>query len=531
MGHYNILLVFPSARDEVVEIMISTLVNLYGNDVSVHPAQHVAGALNYLKRFKYQLIISDLNIAADGKSVLNDENYLGLDFIEKLDKDNKYRSIQKILAVPRKKVKWFEAIQKFQLTKIISYENIATLESEFKDFAQAALEDKKDTKPYLAGKKPFGNVIIELDPGNILGNDILGSFEIETEDISFHPKDKFYFNQKELSDLIEFTDDLIYFTNYDKWEGRLKKIGLGLREEIFSEKNLRFIQFFSQLKSRVVKDPEDISNISIKFIIKREFHSILFEAFVEEEPNFWMLHAPIYRGCYVDSTIKCTTPLFEKDDDTPLKCLIIQASTAGYVDDMIVDGENLTLETLPHLEKECSWLEKTFFPELKQQGRIQDVLKIEEKEGQDFYGTVLEELMKGTWNMVHYAGHSVCGEYKGVKGSFLFFPHPDGVIVKDIDQFVLHLRKLKFIYLSSCSSGGSGFVFNLAENHVPAIVGFGWDIDDKLAFEFTKTFYQHLFAKNSLETAFLETRRNMYDSNKESKIWAAPILIIQIPQC
>jgi len=538
MSNYNILLVFPSARDAVAEILINTLLNLYGDDVSIHPAKHEAGALNFLKRIDYQLIISDLYIAADGNSVPDDEGHLGLNFIEKLDQDNKYQLIPKILAVPRKEVKWSEAIQKFQpqLTKIISYDNIKILETEFKDFAKIALERKIGKKPSI---RPFGNVIIEIDPGNILGNDVLGSFNIKTEDISFHSEDKFYFNKKKLDELMEETEILTFITEYEKWEARLKTIGLRLSDEIFSGNNKRFTQSFNQLKGRVMREPKDIENISIKFIIKRECHSILFEAFVEEElnvgadPNFWMLHAPIYRGCYVDpNSIQCAHPLFEKDEDIPLNCLIIQANTEGYFKDMIVDGKNLILPPLPHLEKECWWLENTFFPELKRQGRIQDFLKIEEKEGQNFYDTVKKELESGKWNMVHYAGHSVCGEYKGKEGSFLFFPQPgpEKILVEYIDEFVSHLRKLKFIFLSSCSSAGSGFVFTLAENHVPAIVGFRWDIADPLACEFTMTFYQHLFEKNSLETAFLETRRTLYFGNKVSKIWAAPILIIQIPQ-
>ncbi|NIO06181.1 MAG: hypothetical protein GTN74_16725 [Proteobacteria bacterium] len=83
--------------------------------------------------------------------------------------------------------------------------------------------------------------------------------------------------------------------------------------------------------------------------------------------------------------------------------------------------------------------------------------------------------------------------------------------------------------MSSCRSSEEDFVFALASQNIPAIVGFRWDIEDKLAEEYTRFFYDHLVGGNkSLEYAFLESRKRMHEAHKKNKIWAAPMLVMQL---
>ncbi len=531
---HNILTVFPSAKDEVADLLIRSLVKIFGGEISIHPTHHREGAWSYLigPHSTYHLIISDLNIPADGNSILNQEERLGLVFFERLERDNRFKAIPKILVVPRKEVSQFEVVQRFQSTKIVSYENAENFLPEFEYWAQLALEKKGQKEDGPGAGRSFGKVIIEIDPEFEVGPYALGGFEIRCKDRAFNGKEKLYFNRANITKLIKRSEELKEEDDYPKWEDKLKEIGDSLNNELCSNENKKFVRLFNKLKGRVMGDPNiDMEHISMMFIIKRQCHSILFEAFhEEEEPLFWMLRAPIYRACYVDSDFKCANPLFEGDDRSPLNCLIIQANAEGFVDNMKVNGRNLILDPLSHLESECNWLENDLFLELKKQGIVNDIMKIDEKSG-DIYRAVIAELEKGKWHLVHYAGHSASGVYEGIEGSYLFFPNPDGVTVKSIGDLCMHLRKATgLVYLSSCNSADSGFVFKMAEHKVPAIVGFRWNISDDLACAFTKIFYTHLFEKRSLEKAFLKTRLKMYYEEEKNKMWAAPILIMQTTQ-
>jgi len=52
-----------------------------------------------------------------------------------------------------------------------------------------------------------------------------------------------------------------------------------------------------------------------------------------------------------------------------------------------------------------------------------------------------------------------------------------------------------------------------------------------MAFQYTQEFYRELLAgkKRSLEYAFLNARKKIYAMYKDNPIWAAPVLVVQIP--
>jgi hypothetical protein len=129
------------------------------------------------------------------------------------------------------------------------------------------------------------------------------------------------------------------------------------------------------------------------------------------------------------------------------------------------------------------------------------------------------------WHIVHYAGHSVFSEDKG----YVFFPDGPADAV-DAETFTFWLRGagVQFVYLSSCHSSAEAFVFNLAKQHVPAVAGFRWDIEDTMAVKYTKCFYKHLFEKRSLEYAFLDARKDLYCEQRFNPVWAAPMLVMQM---
>src|SRR5208337_4295337 len=100
-----------------------------------------------------------------------------------------------------------------------------------------------------------------------------------------------------------------------------------------------------------------------------------------------------------------------------------------------------------------------------------------------------------------------------------------------IDVFASWLQRAKarFIYLSSCKSAGHDFIYHLAKEGVPAILGFLWKVEDERAHEFADKFYQFLFDDPlSLEHACFKARTEMHKEREDSSIWASPVLVMQV---
>ena len=90
--------------------------------------------------------------------------------------------------------------------------------------------------------------------------------------------------------------------------------------------------------------------------------------------------------------------------------------------------------------------------------------------------------------------------------------------------------KTRFIFLSSCRSAEQDFIYHLAKEGIPAVMGFLWKVDDAKAKEYADTFYSRLFGGNerSLEYACLEAKREMHARYEDNPIWASPVLLMQV---
>jgi hypothetical protein len=248
-----------------------------------------------------------------------------------------------------------------------------------------------------------------------------------------------------------------------------------------------------------------------------------------------MLHAPIYRT--IRDCPGNQYPLFHEDDadmrGRPINVLIVESPTEGTI---TLHGFEKQLCRLENVVTECKFL-KDYLHLLKRTGQanIGEVELISWKNKKELMKEqVRKALEEGnrSWHVVHYAGHSYFDHR--TQSGHVFFPGPGKAIDKvKVDLLSLWLRnaKTRFIFLSSCHSSEAGFVFAMASQHIPAIVGFRWDIDDDMAYEYTQIFYKELLAgkKQSLEYAFLNARKKIYAMHENNPIWAAPVLVIQIP--
>jgi len=273
--------------------------------------------------------------------------------------------------------------------------------------------------------------------------------------------------------------------------------------------------------------------------VEKKLHAVALEAIFGphefRKKDYWMLHAPIYR-----SLPECPAwgyPLFHEEDEDmrgcPINVLIIESPTEGPTQ---LGKSTIQLDKLDNVVRECRFLEK-YLRAFQTKGSVSigEVKLISCKSKKEPMKELLWKAIENEnqrWHVVHYAGHSYFNHL--TQEGYVFFPGPHETIeIIKVGQLSSWLRKVdtRFIYLSSCHSSDVDFVFAMASQYIPAILGFRWDIDDDMAYQFTKALYRKLLGgkKQSLEYAFLKARKKIYDKDKLNPIWAAPVLVIQLP--
>ncbi len=314
---------------------------------------------------------------------------------------------------------------------------------------------------------------------------------------------------------------------HPQWEMVLRDVGQRVMNNIFSS-NLNFFGNFREALALA----GGIEKSQICFTVEKTVHPVALEALVDRQPDrFWMLKAPIYRSLQVKTG---QYPLFE-DVETrqgPFNCLIIEADFDGVAPGVLDhDGKPTVLKELSYVRNECAWL-RSYLRRNKQNFSVGDICHINRKQvskAKSFKDHVKNVLQDNEWHLVHYGGHSYYD--KENEKAYIFFPG-DFAEHEDVGVFATWLRRsnTRFVYLSSCYSSGADFVFELARNLIPAVLGFRWEIDDNMAAEYAQVFYSRLFKHDnkSLEYAFLSARQHMNEKYATNRIWAAPMLILQM---
>jgi hypothetical protein len=324
-------------------------------------------------------------------------------------------------------------------------------------------------------------------------------------------------DERTMNDVIDYSSDLSD-PRLRNWEKRLRKTGEKLGQALWSNQ-----EFSSDLLQAVMKaGGEEYSRV--RFSVTPGVHELALEAILCPKSNekYWMLQAPVYRRLLSQPPGGGGT-LFEGGER--IECLIIEAPVSG-----LVQNPDISLDELTSISAECQTLHSL----LKQKQatfNLADPVHVRPEPGQPSMAKRVQELLESRdWGIVHYAGHSY---YDADQESGYFFLPGDsgaGVDSVEITKFSGWLRRAKFVYLSSCKSGAGRFMFELASRNVSNLVGFRWPIDDGLAAEYSRVFYETLFTKRSFEQAFLKGRKEMYESYPDDRIWAAPLLIMQLSE-
>lgn len=313
-----------------------------------------------------------------------------------------------------------------------------------------------------------------------------------------------------------------------KWETQFRRVGNELAKSIFVN-NPDFDRAFAHAQGYMratTSGGQGDPKMRIRFVVETKVHPIALEAIVDERKRYWMLRAPIFRRLRVGVA---GTPFVKGTTEEPVNCLIIEADAHGYVESI-----QKQIAPLGHVAREAQQLEDLLETKKSQGRAIGKVRRFPrdrvEAGGTDSFQQELKRIMEGdSWHFVHFVGHSMYDEAQ--RQGYIVVPgRRGGAETVSSARFAEWLRHTHFVYLSSCESSEEDFVYEMANAQVPAVAGFRWKIDDAVAPEYAMKFYGHLFDNEhevSLEDAFLLARRDLHESHRQHKVWAAPVLVIQ----
>lgn len=322
----------------------------------------------------------------------------------------------------------------------------------------------------------------------------------------------------------------------ETWKSELTEVGEELADELFqpTPTNLLFRDEFNRWEGKV-----GIQNIRVRFTVQDTLHPIVVEALKQSEnSDYWMLQTAVYRGQKPQRNGSAEPHGLFQDEETaegPLNFLIVQADLPYR--DIVSEGEiDVTLDPLPNVAAEVAAVE-SLLKDLKAQQKPIGEVRVIATRGLPAGASLkdlVEDLLRngGThWHILHYAGHTYYDAAH--ETGYLFFPGANGKYepVK-IDLFAWWLKSAdtRFVFLSSCEGAQQDFIYHLAKERVPAIMGFLWNVSDPKAREFAESFYDKLLGgkERSLEYACLAAKQEMHAKYENNPIWASPVLVMQV---
>jgi hypothetical protein len=310
--------------------------------------------------------------------------------------------------------------------------------------------------------------------------------------------------------------------SYDRWEFMLSECGAKID---------RALTYSTKVHAALIEAMSlaDLDSIVFCFHTDRLHFPIFYES-LHRNGKFCALESTFARRLHIEHLRGY--PLLwgaAAGEQRPLRCLVIEANVKGRFGDTI-------LRPLPHLSSECDEIRKFDRRTGNRRHEATRLVEVTSVSTGDFGAAAFRAEVNaqlrqnGPWDVIHYAGHSIY-EGEGLEGQgYLFYPaeREGEVEAIPLDAFINSLSHVGLVYLSSCQSSSESIVFGLADQSVPAIIGFRWPIRDDLALAFARGFYEAIIVGGThLGPAFVAARRNLNANYPHTPHWFAPVLIVQ----
>jgi hypothetical protein len=274
-----------------------------------------------------------------------------------------------------------------------------------------------------------------------------------------------------------------------------------------------------------------IERTRITLTVDKAHYEIALEAIFPPEPLPevpWMVRAPLHRNVSNGGRGENVRPLFGQTM-APLKMLLICADVDGYVGKLWgQDGSVVELKPLRRVQRECEGLRRTLGRH-DREFSITQFKQIPELDADHLSGrAIFQALESDNWDIVHFAGHSLSRIEDGKESrGYLFAGAKGSPEAIEISEIASYLARTKLVYLSSCQSSSSAFAVELAQRGVPTVIGFRWSVSDDFAALHAHLFYRYLFQRRQINTAFLNTRRAIYNRySQRDRVWASSMLVM-----
>jgi CHAT domain len=506
------------ADQELSELVSTLLEDEFKTSILITNVSSEADVRKHIDQPRYKLVIVDIRIPATRTGPRDDKAGRGLALLKTLS-----NPIPSILITPVVDQRLIHETRELKDSWTVC------TDSQFEDYLVRSAHDALDKRRTEAGQQSV-RITFTLDPEDASINQYL----IEGIGFAYHFSRAIEIKKDKLWNLVADSKGIQLIENWPEWERRLRQIGEQLSQTLFFDNYV--LSDYARVKGSKRK-------IEIVFDIPRCAYPVIFEALVDPEtmsrdPDhraFW--NVPIYRRLRNDREAD-RYPLFQGSPKTPINCLIIESQVDGVVPGVKDARGAIVLPSLPKVPEEAKWLE-SYLEGNRQKFGIGEVLRISaDRLGDSHFNRSADPTMKAwvqrelsrtdlDWHLVHYAGH--CHYDESSKTGYVFFPGEAYVEHLDLAHFSAWLSRTRFVYLSGCKSSEEAFVFDLANNHVPAVLGFRWTIEDDPAAKYTQLFYRQLFeVDKKLEYAFAAARQKLRTDYQTKRTWAAPLLVMQL---
>ena len=313
----------------------------------------------------------------------------------------------------------------------------------------------------------------------------------------------------------------------DNWRNRLYLVGKHLHQLLISDPQRNAID-------DCLKSVGNIDNIHFRFVTDNvTFPDVPFEAIWDRHRmKFLRDMAPMARQILLrpsEATVHPAGALGMASAPSPSTrhtgpLLVIQSNTGsgtlGVKGHTFDRAETRSFSRLPDLDEELTQIKAA-----RTQRQLPPPVTCRLETGDDCASKLEEAVGKGPWDIVHFCGHSVKADDQEV---FIVLPGRQagkfvGMAMGRFAQ-ILARSGVKLLILSSCEGASSLGVFRAAQEGIPTIIGFRWEVETGEATQFANKLHQGFAAGAPLGRAYLDALHKLTDS---SPAFLSAMLVVQ----